>query len=57
MESEKYPLTWAADTTDDGAGALSYTLLDSTYFDYTVEGDSLVVFLSDSSRIYTRVGN
>lgn len=57
MESEKYPLTWTADTTDDGAGALSYTLLDSTYFDYTVEGDSLVVFLSDSSRIYTRVGN
>ena len=33
MESEKYPLTWAADTTDDGAGALSYTLLDSTYLD------------------------
>lgn len=57
LDNGTRPITWQAYTTDDGANAVRYSLLDSTYFDYTVEGDSLVVFLSDSSRVYTKVGN
>ena len=57
LDNGTRPITWQAYTTDDGANAVRYNLLDSTYFDYTVEGDSLVVFLSDSSRVYTKVGN
>ena len=57
MYNGRYPITWSTYTADDGADAVRYSLIDSTYFDYTVEGDSLVVFLSDSSRVYTKVGN
>ncbi len=57
MYNGRYPITWSAYTADDGADAVRYSLIDITYFDYTVEGDSLVVFLSDSSRVYTKVGN
>lgn len=57
LDNGTRPITWEAYTTADGTSAVRYSLLDSTYFDYTVEGDSLVVFLSDSSRVYTKVGN
>ena len=57
MDSEKYPFTWYAYTTDEGINAMSYTLLDSTYFDYSISGNTLTVFLSDGSRVYTKVGN
>lgn len=56
MWNGKFPITWCTYTTDDGASVLNYSLLDSTYFDYTVTGDVLTVFLSDGSRIYTKVG-
>ena len=31
-------------------------LIDETYFDYSVTGDLLMVFLSSSTNYYTRVG-
>lgn len=57
LDSGKYPFTWYAYTTDEGINAMSYTLLDSTYFDYSISGNTLTVFLSDGGRVYTKVGN
>ena len=57
MYNGKYSFTWNTYTADDGSSALNYTLLDSSYFDYSVSGNTLTVFLSDSSRVYTKVGN
>lgn len=56
MWNGKYPITWYTYTTDAGASALNYCLVDSTYFDYSVTGDILTVFLSDGSHVYTKVG-
>lgn len=56
MYNERYPITWYTYTKDDGTSMLGYTVVDDTYFDYTITGDTLTVFLSDSSRIYTKVG-
>lgn len=56
MWNGRYPFSWYTYTTDDG-NRLNYSLLDSTYFDYSVTGNMLTVFLSDSSRVYTKVGD
>ena len=56
MWNDMYAISWYTYTRDDGTSALKYTIVDSTYFDYTITGDVLTVFLSDSSRIYTKVG-
>lgn len=53
----RFPFTWYEYTTDNGENAVSRSLLDSTYFDYSVMGNTLTVFLSDGSRTYTKVGN
>lgn len=57
MWNGTYPTSWYTYTTDDGTSALRYTIVNSTYFDYTITGDVLTVFLSDSSRVYTKVGD
>jgi len=58
MINGRYPLTyWYTYQTESGENILSYEIEDRTYFDYTVNGNMLTVFLSDSSRIYTKVGN
>ncbi len=57
MYNGKYSFTWNTYTVDDGSSALNYILLDSSFFDYSVSGNALTVFLSDSSRVYTKVGN
>lgn len=62
MGNERFPITWYAYTIEDGANedrvnVVSYSLLDSTYFDYSVSGNTLTIFLSDSSRTYIKVGN
>ena len=57
MYNGTYPLNWYAYTRDDGASAVSYSLLDRTYFDYSVSGNILTVFLSNSSRVYTKVSS
>lgn len=56
MWNDRYPISWYTYTTDDGISMLRYTVVDDTYFDYTITGDMLTVFLSNSSRIYTKVG-
>lgn len=55
--NDRYPFTWYEYTTDNGENAVSRSLLDSTYFDYSITGNTLTVFLSDGSRVYTKVGD
>ena len=58
--NNKYPISWYAYVENQEGilvNMIEYTIYDSSYFDYYVNGDSLVVYLSDGSRIYTRVGN
>lgn len=55
--NNKYPITWYTYTTEDGQDALNYTIVDATHFDYKCSGSTLTVFLSDSSRVYTKVGS
>lgn len=57
MENGKFSLTWSPYTTDEGISAIIYSRLESTYFDYSVTGNLLTIFLSDGSRTYTKVGN
>ena len=58
--NNKYPISWYTyETYIDGnnVNMIEYTIYDPTYFDYQVSGDMLTVFLSDSSKIYTKVSN
>lgn len=48
--NDKY-ITWEA---DDERVYIYYDLY--SIFDYSVEGDILIIFFSDGSDIYTRVG-
>lgn len=57
MYNSRYPFIWSTYMTDDSSNGLYKTLVDSTYFDYSIQGNILTVFLSDSSRIYTKVGD
>lgn len=52
-----YPISWSNSTDENGSEILHYTLRDTTYFDYKISGDMLTIFLSDDSRMYTKVSN
>lgn len=55
---EGYPITWYTSPTIDGStDVFYYTMKDNGYFDYQVDGNLLTVFLSDGSKVYTKVGN
>jgi len=36
---------------------LCYGIEDPTFFDYKINGDILTIFLSDTSQVYTKVGD
>lgn len=57
MYNNKFPITWNNYTDENGNEVLHYILQDTTYFDYKISGDMLTVFLSDNSRVYTKVSN
>lgn len=46
------PITWWID-----GDIFHYNTTETHSYDYTISGDTLTVFFSDGSRIYTRVGN
>lgn len=49
---EKVPITWGSDDTNF---YVSWTLLSA--YDYTVSGNTLTIYFSNGSQIYTKVGN
>lgn len=58
--NDKYPISWYVyEAENEGVitNRVEYTIYDSAYFDYHVAGDILTVYLSNGSRMYTKVSN
>jgi len=49
-----YWYTYQSENNDD---LLCYGIEDPTFFDYKINGDILTIFLSDTSQVYTKVGD